>query len=299
MKQTHTLEPNHTLTFNAGQSGKYLILRDTTHSLLLQGDTMRPVEIFGGDTVDVSAFDKLELNNHQSVDVTFEYQVSDLLIMTKAQKISVNNALLVSEIEKPVHVRKVQDPVQVSEVQTPVRVAQIETPVSVQKVREPVKVSDIVTPVKISEIQTPTTISEVQTPVNVNRVAEPVTIDQITRPLTIERIQQPVNVEVGNASLDVQATITNTELKVTSDPERVTFARIGNGTLLMTGGYQRIREKSARKALILQALATNEGTVIVQGFLELRPGGHLTLNTNQAVSLQGTASDRLKVGEAL
>ncbi|MEZ9426635.1 hypothetical protein AB4186_25265, partial [Vibrio lentus] len=109
MKQTHTLEPNHTLTFNAGQSGKYLILRDTTHSLLLQGDTMRPVEIFGGDTVDVSAFDKLELNNHQLVAVTFEYQVSDLLIMTKAQKISVNNALLVSEIEKPVDVRKVQD----------------------------------------------------------------------------------------------------------------------------------------------------------------------------------------------
>ncbi len=67
----------------------------------------------------------------------------------------------------------------------------------------------------------------------------------------------------------------------------------------MTGGYQRIREKSARKALILQALATNEGTVIVQGFLELRPGGHLMLNTNQAVSLHGTASDRLKVGEAL
>ena len=53
MKQTHTLKSDHTLTFNAGQSGKYLILRDTTHSLLLQGDTMRPVEIFGGDTVDV------------------------------------------------------------------------------------------------------------------------------------------------------------------------------------------------------------------------------------------------------
>ncbi|CAH6959449.1 conserved hypothetical protein [Vibrio chagasii] len=299
MKQTHTLEPNHTLTFNAGQSGKYLILRDTTHSLLLQGDTMRPVEIFGGDTVDVSAFDKLELNNHQSVDVTFEYQVSDLLIMTKAQKISVNNALLVSEIEKPVDVRKVQDPVQVSEVQTPVRVAQIETPVSVQKVREPVKVSDIVTPVKISEIQTPTKISEVQTPVNVNRVAEPVTVDQITQPLTVERIQQPVNVEVGNASLDVQATITNNELKVTSDPERVTFAQIGNGTLSLTGRTQTIRSKTARKLLILQAASTNTAAVMVQGFLELRPGGHLMLNTNQAVTLKGAVNDVVRLGEAL
>ncbi|CAK1831401.1 conserved hypothetical protein [Vibrio crassostreae] len=299
MKQTHTLEPNHTLTFNAGQSGKYLILRDTTHSLLLQGDTMRPVEIFGGDTVDVSAFDKLELNNHQSVDVTFEYQVSDLLIMTKAQKISVNNALLVSEIEKPVDVRKVQDPVQVSEVQTPVRVAQIETPVSVQKVREPVKVSDIVTPVKISEIQTPTKISEVQTPVNVNRVAEPVTVDQITQPLTVERIQQPVNVEVGNASLDVQATITNTELKVTSDPERVTFYPLETGTLRITGQSQTVRGKSARKALILQAPTTNKGLVLVKGFLELHPGGHLMLNTNQAVNLFGSRNDYIRLGEAI
>lgn len=299
MKQTHTLEPNQTLTFNAGQSGKYLILRDTTHSLLLQGDTMRPVEIFGGDTVDVSAFDKLELNNHQSVAVTFEYQVSDLLIMTKAQKISVNNALLVSEIEKPVHVRKVQDPVQVSEVQAPVRVAQIQTPVSVQKVREPIKVSDIVTPVKVSEIQAPIAVTRVQEPVNVHRVSEPVTVEKVTQPLTVARIQQPVNVEVGNASLDVQATITNTELKVTSDPERVTFAKIGNGTLSLTGRTQTIRSKTARKALILQAASTNKASVIVQGFLELRPGGHLMLNTNQAVTLKGAPNDVVRLGEAL
>ena len=272
MKQTHTLRPNQTLTFNAGQSGKYLILRDTTHSLLLQGDTMRPVEIFGGDTVDVSAQDKLELHNHQPVDVTFEYQVSDLLIMTKSQKISVNNALLVSEIEKPINVRKLL---------------------------EPVKISDIVTPLKVSEIQTPTTISQVQTPVNVNRVAEPVTVDQITTPLTVERIQQPVNVEVSNASFDVQATITNTELKVTSDPDRVTFAKIGNGTLQLTGRTQTIRGKTARQLLILQAASTNKASVMVQGFLELRPGGHLMLNTNQAVTLKGAVNDVVRLGEAL
>lgn len=299
MKQTHTLEPNQTLTFNAGQSGKYLILRDTTHSLLLQGDTMRPVEIFGGDTVDVSAFDKLELNNHQSVDVTFEYQVSDLLIMTKAQKISVNNALLVSEIEKPVQVKKVQDPVQVSEVQAPVSVAQIETPVSVQKVQEAVKISDIVTPVKISEIQTPTTISEVQTPVNVHRVTEPVTVDQITQPLSIERIEQPVTVEVGNASLEVQATITNTDLKVTPDSERFNFSKVGRGLLSITGSSQSVQGKSERKALILQAIVTNRESILVQGFLELRPGGHLMLNTNQPVSLSGTVGDQVRLGEAL
>ncbi|MEZ8149709.1 hypothetical protein [Vibrio splendidus] len=299
MKQTHTLEPDQTLTFNAGQSGKYLILRETTHSFLLQGDAMRPIEIFAGDTVDVSRFDKLELHNHQTVDVTFEYQVSDVLIMTKAQKISVNNALLVSEIEKPIQVRNVLDPVKVSEVETPVTVAQIQAPVVVQKVRDSVKVSDIVTPVKVSEIQTPITINEVQAPVDVHRVAEPITVDEITQPLTIERIQQPVNVEVGNASLDVQATITNSELKVTSDPERVTFYPIGTGTLRITGQSQTIRGKSARKALILQAPTTNKGLVLVKGFLELHPGGHLMLNTNQAVNFFGSRNDYIRLGEAI
>ncbi len=104
---------------------------------------------------------------------------------------------------------------------------------------------------------------------------------------------------MGNASLDVQATITNTELKVTSDPERVTFAKIGNGTLSLTGRTQTIRSKTARKALILQAASTNKASVIVQGFLELRPGGHLMLNTNQVVTLQGAVNDVVRLGEAL
>ncbi|MEZ9426446.1 hypothetical protein AB4186_24205, partial [Vibrio lentus] len=196
-------------------------------------------------------------------------------------------------------VRKVQDPVQVSEVQAPVSVAQIETPVSIRKVQEAIKVSDIVTPVKISEIQTPTTISEVQTPVNVNRVAEPVTVDQITQPLTIERIEQPVTVEVGNASLEVQATITNTDLKVTPDSERFTFSKIDRGLLSITGASQSVQEKSERKVLILQAMVTNREPVIVQGFLELRPGGLLMLNTNQAVGFSGTLGDHVRLGEAI
>ncbi|CDT56343.1 conserved hypothetical protein [Vibrio coralliirubri] len=299
MKQTHTLETNQTLTFNAGQSGRYLILRDTTHSLLLQGDKMRPVEIFGGDTVDVTAFDKLELHNHQAVAVTFEYQVSDLLIMTKAQKISVNNALLISEIEKPVQVRKVQEPVTVSEVGTPVTVAQIEAPISVQEVQEPVRVSDIVTPIKVSRIQAPININQVQEPINIDRVAQPITVEAITQSLSIESIEQPVTVEVGNASLEVQATITNTDLKVTPDSERFTFSKVDRGPLSITGASQSIQGKSERKALILQAFITNSESILVQGFLELRPGGHLMLNTNQPVSLSGTVGDQVRLGEAL
>ncbi|WP_253815788.1 hypothetical protein [Vibrio crassostreae] len=260
---------------------------------------MRPVEIFGGDTVDVSTFDKLELNNHQPVAVTFEYQVSDLLIMTKAQKISVNNSLLVSEIEKPVHVRKVQEPVTVSEVDTPVTVAQIEAPVSVQEVREPVRVSDIVTPVEVSKIQAPININQVEAPINVERVAQPITVEAITQPLSIERIEQPVTVEVGNASLEVQATITNTDLKVTPDSERFTFSKVEGGPLSITGAPQSVQGKIERKALILQAMDTNRESILVQGFLELRPGGHLMLNTNQAVSLSGTVGDQVRLGEAL
>lgn len=263
MKQLHTLNAGESIQFNAGQAGKYLIIREASHSLMLRGDALRPTEIGRGDTVDITRFDELELFNHQEESVTVEYQVADIPISTKSQNIDINNSVAISEILTPITVSKVQESIKVSEVSSPVNIAQI------------------------------------QAPVNVRRVVEPVTVEQITQPLTVERIQQPVNVEVGNASLDVQATITNTELKVTLDPERVTFAKIGNGTLSLTGRTQTIRSKTARKALILQAAATNKASVMVQGFLELRPGGHLMLNTNQAVTLKGAPNDVVRLGEAL
>ncbi len=78
MKQLHTLEPNQILSFNAGQAGKFLIMRESTHTLMIRGDALRPTEIQRGDTIDVTAFNELTLENHHDEAATFEYQISDV-----------------------------------------------------------------------------------------------------------------------------------------------------------------------------------------------------------------------------
>ncbi|WP_253649391.1 hypothetical protein [Vibrio tubiashii] len=108
MRQVHTLEPNQTLSFNAGQAGKFLILRESTHTLMIRSDALRPTEIQRGDTVDVSRFDELTLENHHDDAATFEYQISDVPILTQAQKVDVSNAVVVHEVQRPVSVVEIQ-----------------------------------------------------------------------------------------------------------------------------------------------------------------------------------------------
>ncbi|MEZ9069761.1 MULTISPECIES: hypothetical protein [Vibrio] len=108
MKQLQTLSPGESIQFNAGQAGKYLIIREASHSLMLRGDALRPTEIGRGDTVDITRFDELELFNHQAEPVTVEYQVADIPISTKSQKIDINNSVAISEILTPITVSKVQ-----------------------------------------------------------------------------------------------------------------------------------------------------------------------------------------------
>ncbi len=108
MKQLQTLSPGESIQFNAGQAGKYLIVREASHSLMLRGDALRPTEIGRGDTVDITRFDELELFNHQTGSVTVEYQVADIPISTKSQNIDINNSVTISEILTPITVSKVQ-----------------------------------------------------------------------------------------------------------------------------------------------------------------------------------------------
>ncbi|KPM01371.1 hypothetical protein [Vibrio splendidus] len=121
MKQLHTLSAGESIQFNAGQAGKYLIIREASHTLLLRGDTLRPTEIGRGDTVDITRFDELELVNHQTESVTVEYQVADIPIITKSQKIDINNSVAISEILTPITVNKIQEPLKVSAVQAEVK----------------------------------------------------------------------------------------------------------------------------------------------------------------------------------
>ncbi|CAK1980777.1 Adhesin domain-containing protein [Vibrio crassostreae] len=143
MKQLQTLSPGESIQFNAGQAGKYLIIREASHSLILRGDALRPTEIGRGDTVDITRFDELELFNHQTGSVTVEYQVADIPIITKAQKIDINNSVAISEILTPITVNKIQEPLKVSAVQAEVKTRIQNDTLTISKVQEPLKVSAI------------------------------------------------------------------------------------------------------------------------------------------------------------
>ena len=121
MKQLHTLNTGEAIKFNAGQAGKYLIMREASNTVMLRGDLLRPVEIERGDTVDITRFDELELFNHKADAVTIEYQIADVPIITKAQKIDISNSVAISEILTPITVDKVLSPITVGEVQTEVK----------------------------------------------------------------------------------------------------------------------------------------------------------------------------------
>jgi len=113
MKQTSSIRSGEAIQFNAGQSGKYLILREASQPVLLRGDNLRPVEIERGDTVDVSQFDELELYNHNRTSVYIEYQITDVEVRIKSSSTSINGALNIHEIESPIVVSKIQQPIDV------------------------------------------------------------------------------------------------------------------------------------------------------------------------------------------
>ncbi|MEX0336398.1 hypothetical protein [Vibrio tubiashii] len=214
MRQIHTLDPLQTLSFNAGQAGKFLILRESTHTLLMRGDALRPTEIQRGDTVDVSRFDELTLENHHDDAATFEYQISDVPILTQAQKVDVSNAVVVHEVQRPVSVVEIQRAVR----------AQIQN--------------------------------------------------------------ELLNVHVDNETLSVAPSVT-----------LYTYSAVDEGVFELDGTTQTIDGSEGRKALFLQVPDENTESVLVQGFMVVNPGGHLPLNTNQAITVKGKDGETVRVGE--
>jgi hypothetical protein len=242
MKQVHTLEPNQTLSFNAGQAGKFLIVRESTHDLLLRGDALRPTEIQRGDTIDVTAFNELTLENHHDQAATFEYQISDVPILTQAQKVDVSNALVVHEVQRPVRVLEIQRLVK-------------------------------------TEIQNQLlNVEVVNDNLNVNA-----------------SIQGAIQAEINNALLNVH--VDNDTLNVIPADTLYTYSALEDGVFALDGSEQTIDGDNGRKALFLQVPDTNSQPVLVQGFIQLNPGGHLPLNTNQAVTIKGKDGETVRVGE--
>lgn len=113
MKQTIDIISGGSTKFNAGQSGKYLILRQASQSIILKGDNLRPVELERGDVVDVSRFDELEIHNHNSTSVHVEFQVSDVEVRIRTSSTAINGALNINEIQSPIEISRIQEPIDV------------------------------------------------------------------------------------------------------------------------------------------------------------------------------------------
>jgi len=114
MKQVIDIRSGEVYRFNAGQAGKYLIMREASQSVILRGDAMRPLEVERGDTIDVSRFDELEFHNQNSTSVFLEYQIADVEVRIKSQSTAVSGALDINEVHTPIVIARIQEPIDVN-----------------------------------------------------------------------------------------------------------------------------------------------------------------------------------------
>ncbi len=139
---------------------------------------------------------------------------------------------------------------------------------------------------------------DVSNAVVVHEVQRPVSVVEIQRLVKTEIQNQMLDVHIQNELLEVNATIQNPILNVNPITELYLYAAIGVGDMTLDGSQQTIEGDDERKALFLQAPETNTEHVLIQGFLELRPGGHLALKTRQAILVKGKVGEHLRIGEA-
>ncbi len=109
MRYTETIQSGGVFRFSASQTGKYLIIREASAPVVLRGDSLRNTEIERGDTVDIRDFTDLELVNYRQEPLLIDFQIVDIAIQTRAQKVNVENQLSVSGIDEPVTIGLMPD----------------------------------------------------------------------------------------------------------------------------------------------------------------------------------------------
>jgi len=118
-----------------------------------------------------------------------------------------------------------------------------------------------------------------------NFPAEQVVSFKGNQPVTIEN-GQAINVEISNPVEAVSI--------IESDP-----VINGLADIAIDGTAQTIPAKVGRKGLLLQAPISNNGDIIVQGFLRVEAGAVVPFPASNAVTIQGSAGDVLYVGEQM
>ncbi|CAM3708490.1 hypothetical protein VA7868_02928 [Vibrio aerogenes CECT 7868] len=72
------VKPSQQIAISVGGRGRYLIVRSTSAPVFISADGLRPQRLQTGDRINVEQFEQMFIEHHQSDDVNFDYQISDL-----------------------------------------------------------------------------------------------------------------------------------------------------------------------------------------------------------------------------
>lgn len=116
MRRTITLKPNENYSFDIGRMSLILIIRDATRNVIFYGDSISEIELSRSDIVAVVKYQqqRVFLRNDNDVDITVEFQLSDVQISIREQRMALDGGVVVEEITTPIQVSEIQAPVKVS-----------------------------------------------------------------------------------------------------------------------------------------------------------------------------------------
>ncbi|EPC9273207.1 TPA: hypothetical protein ACGUU0_003371 [Vibrio vulnificus] len=155
-------------------------------------------------------------------------------------------------------------------------------------------------------------------------VSGAVTVDEINKPIVVSGIQNTVavrlseavevanfpkiqKVEVTNGSEVQKVEVTNhvelqkvkvsnfSELQLDSKPTTVN----GVGAFTIVNGQATIAANAQRKSITIQAGESNQGNLLIAGFIRLSPDGVATIPASNAFVVTGTNGDTFTVGEII
>ncbi|MGR5243072.1 hypothetical protein ACPV36_19525 [Photobacterium damselae] len=124
MRRKFILQPKEKYTFVVDMEDNYFILRNSTANIFLESDVFRGVELTRSDTVIITDYQRMELRlvNESDEVISGEFQLSEVDIRIKEQRMSIEDTVTIDKILDPVSVSEIMEPVTVSEIKKPVAI---------------------------------------------------------------------------------------------------------------------------------------------------------------------------------
>ncbi|MGL4379655.1 MAG: hypothetical protein ACRCTB_00850 [Vibrio sp.] len=116
MRRTITLAAGSEYAFDIGRNALILVIRNATANVVFRGDSLTPIELSRSDIVHVNDFrnKRMFFSNETDKSITVEFQLSDVPISIREQRVNVDNAITVGSIVDPVEVTEILAPVSIS-----------------------------------------------------------------------------------------------------------------------------------------------------------------------------------------